>query len=324
MNSTVLTNDFQQVRDRDDDRVGVIIPVYNRAKTLLETLPFVAAQTKQPERLVIVDDGSTDDTANVVEAWLTKEDPGFEWQVLREPHRNAATARNVGMTELGSLPFVAFLDSDDHWPNDFLERTASALATNPLAIAASADRYFIDIRSRKKWRDRTQALAKDPISWMFNNGAGIASCSLFRQDAIVAAGCWDEELGTAEDFALFVEVAQLGHWLHSTGKSVRFHHGTANLRQEEGNLSKRHRLRDGWASRYEQVYADLCERNICINSSAIERSIARMWEDAANELFIARQYSEARECLAKARSWRSSLRLTLRLAVDSVRQWCAA
>jgi len=107
--------------------VSVVIPVFNRSKTLVRTLPYVTAQTVLPEQLVIVDDGSTDDSANKAEQWLSEHAPAIEWQVIRTQHVGAATARNIGLQSLRQTPYVAFLDSDDHWPADFIERTSQLL-----------------------------------------------------------------------------------------------------------------------------------------------------------------------------------------------------
>ena len=124
--------------------VGVVIPVYNRATIILATLESVARQTVPPAALIVVDDGSTDATAEAVEAWIDAADPPFPALLLRQPHASAATARNAGLAALGDLPLVAFLDSDDLWPDDFLARTAALLAADIEAVAATVDRKYVD------------------------------------------------------------------------------------------------------------------------------------------------------------------------------------
>ena len=99
--------------EQADGRVGVVIPLYNRAGIVLQTLQSLLEQELQPVRLAIVDDGSSDGSADAAEHWLTEHDPAFEWVVIRAPHRHAAAARNRGFAEMTDLPLVTFLDSDD-------------------------------------------------------------------------------------------------------------------------------------------------------------------------------------------------------------------
>lgn len=103
-------------------RITVVVPVIDRAITVRPTLDSIAAQTRSPSRLVVVDDGSTDDTPDAVERWIAERRPPFECEVIRQSHRGASAARNVGLERCGSEGFVAFLDSDDVWPSDFLAR----------------------------------------------------------------------------------------------------------------------------------------------------------------------------------------------------------
>ena len=173
-----------------DSRVGVVIPVYNRRTILLETLPYVLNQSLPPARLVIVDDGSTDGTPTAVEAWLARRRPAIAWEVIRQRRSTAADARNIGFEQVRDLPLVAFLDSDDHWPADFLTRGAAALEANPHAVAAIADRRFLDSGGELLEEDDCRALVRNPIEWFFQNGAGVASCSLLRTAAVEAAGAW--------------------------------------------------------------------------------------------------------------------------------------
>ena len=108
-------------------RVSVVIPCYNRAVELPRAVASVLAQTLA-ERcdIVVVDDGSTDDTANVVREQRTK------IHFVQQDNAGAAVARNTGIWALPN-EFVAFLDSDDVWEPKTIEWHLSALAANPNA-----------------------------------------------------------------------------------------------------------------------------------------------------------------------------------------------
>jgi glycosyltransferase involved in cell wall biosynthesis len=114
---------------------SVVIPCYNAAKFLPATLASVAAQTWPPHEVIVVDDGSTDDSARVAAAF----DPAL--RVVSQPNRGESVARNRGM-DLATGDWVAFLDADDLWHPRKLERQASLTGTDAVGVATA--HYVID------------------------------------------------------------------------------------------------------------------------------------------------------------------------------------
>lgn len=94
----------------------VVVPVYNRATTVLEALDSIAVQTAAPRRLIVVDDGSTDGTAAAVRKWLQRTAIPSQLQLIVQNNRGAAAARNWALQHAGGCEFLAFLDSDDLLP----------------------------------------------------------------------------------------------------------------------------------------------------------------------------------------------------------------
>lgn len=232
-----------------------MIPVYNRPSILVETLKHVLRQTHQPSKLVIVDDGSTDDTASRAERWLQEHAPEFEYLVLRMPKTTASDSRKVGFEEVSSLPYVAFLDSDDHWPADFLERCVAALGEREDAVAAIVDRDFLNSLNEKSEHQGGEVFVADPIPWIFKYGAGIASCSLLRSDAYVQAGGWPVHAQSSEDVELFSMISLLGNWVHVPGEAVQIYVGNSQQLGEDPNLSrKRVNSKIQWAYDFESIY----------------------------------------------------------------------
>lgn len=95
--------------------VSVILPVYNRAGWVARAVESVLAQTHQPLELLVVDDGSTDDTRRVLANF------GSRLRLLEQAHRGAEAARNLGLAHARG-EFIAFIDSDDVWYPDRLSR----------------------------------------------------------------------------------------------------------------------------------------------------------------------------------------------------------
>jgi glycosyltransferase involved in cell wall biosynthesis len=284
--------------------VGVVIPVYNRESLILGALNSINNQTMLPKYVIVVDDGSTDNTVASVEKWYQENQPDFEFAVRRQSHATASAARNLGMATIPECSLVAFLDSDDHWPIDFLARCAQALQSAPEAIAASVDRCFVNALKQSTKYKETRGLASDPIAWMFRHGAGIASCTLFRKSAIEHAGGWDESLESGEDAQLFVRTALLGDWKYLPGEPTVFSVGHAALSSQEGNLSLR-RLDSfrRWATEYESLYALLQGHYPEPKRRKLRPLVAKFWY-RSGRVFQANGYTEeARTSFARALKW---------------------
>ena len=94
--------------------VSIVIPTYNRGTLLLETLASLLAQPYRPLDVLIVDDGSTDDTPGLARQWIQEHtcDPRLRWRVLVRENRGASAARNHGLAQATGV-YIHFLDSDD-------------------------------------------------------------------------------------------------------------------------------------------------------------------------------------------------------------------
>lgn len=286
--------------------IGVVIPVHNRRTILQETLPYVLAQTQQPARLVIVDDGSCDGTADAAAAFLKSNATDLDWRIVRQDKSTAAAARRTGYELVRDLPLVTFLDSDDHWPKDFLLRASTTLAQNPTAAAASADRRYIDVTGSKQNED-CLGLATRPHVWFFNHGAGVASCTVARTRAVDAAGGWKPELKTAEDAEIFCGIALEGSWMHLPGAPVVFNLGDAKNRHEQNNLSRsfpdtHHR----WVIVYELIYDELVRRRPEIDRKPLRRALAKRWRQAGKQHVRRGDLTTAHSCFKKSLRWRST------------------
>lgn len=106
------------------DLISVVMPTYNRASFLRRSIPCVLAQTHKNVELVVIDDGSTDDTHAVLAEF------GDSILVIKQHHQGVSVARNSGMLASRG-DYIAFLDSDDLWAEEFLEKQLAALQDNP-------------------------------------------------------------------------------------------------------------------------------------------------------------------------------------------------
>jgi glycosyltransferase involved in cell wall biosynthesis len=149
-------------------RVSVILPTYNRATFLPEAFESIRSQTLNDWELIVVDDGSTDGTRQIVERLQLETDRPLRY--VFQKNQGAYAARNTGLDH-ATGPYIAFFDSDDLWAPTYLERTVSALDRQPtldwvytacrrinLATATTIDEstYLVDGKPRPFLSLRTQ------------------------------------------------------------------------------------------------------------------------------------------------------------------------
>jgi glycosyltransferase involved in cell wall biosynthesis len=187
--------------------VSAVIPVYNGEAGIEAAVASVWAQTQPPAELVVVDDGSTDGTPELLRR-LGRSEPRI--RVVTQPNGGEAAARNAGV-RAARHPLIAFLDHDDVWRPDKLERQLAFLREHPeLALAFTAyDRVEGRARSTIRVRD-----------WDSDPGAAASALALscvvtpstvmVRRDALTAGGLFDESLRLSPDWMMWLRMVNAG------------------------------------------------------------------------------------------------------------------
>ena len=293
--------------------VAVIVPVYNRRLKLLATLESVVAQTKLPAIFIVVDDGSTDGTAEAARSWLSANAP-FEWMVLRQDtNAGVSVARNAGFDHIGQLPFVCFLDSDDRWPADFIEEGLRALEESEDTVAAVADR--VTKRGRKIRRVQSlRSLAKNALLWVICNDGGILSCTMIRSSAALASGLFAPGMVASEDTDFLLRLFMLGGAAHSEAGLVLFIRRAPLELTEPPNLSNSSPdLKYLWTCHLSHFVLRLPKRLLKNHEHLIRTAVARRWAATALRNRRARKIVPALKSLVQAvwwdHDWFRSLRL---------------
>lgn len=185
--------------------IAVVVPAYNAAGYLRRALDSVLAQSRPPVEIVVVDDGSQDGTAELVE----REYAG-RVRVLRQANRGPSAARNVGIAAV-SATFVAFLDADDWWAAEKLERQAAVLAARPELLAVyTALQVHHDPPETPTWVSPACPEEELPRELMLRNPGMPPSCVVVRRSAVLEAGGFQERHAGCEDWALWIELARRG------------------------------------------------------------------------------------------------------------------
>ena len=283
--------------------VAVVIPVYNRRLKLIKTLASAVAQSRPPALLVVVDDGSSDGSADVAKEWLAHNAP-FAWKVIRQSNTGVAGARNAGFAEIGDLPFVCFLDSDDLWPTEFLAEGLRALEGRDDAVAAVSDQAK-DIAGREYDVD-CRPLVENPILWMVIREGGVLSCSILRSRAVRDAGVFIHGMVVSEDTDFLIKLFRLGGAVHSPSSPVRQIKAAPLESTEPRNLSDAFPdMPYLWARHRESILPTLPPALLEQHGLLIRTSMAHRWAKAAFHCRKTRHPRRAMICLAHALKWDS-------------------
>ena len=184
--------------------ISVIIPVYNVAGFVRPAVESALAQTFQDIEVIVVDDGSTDGSMEMLHDF---DDPRL--RVLRREHGGSAAARNAGL-QLACGEFVAFLDGDDLWAPQNLERQAAFLQSHPEADASFGHSALIDEEGRSLgFKSSTCSGAVNLSQLLRTNEIGNGSCLLLRREALDHAGWFDTRLVACVDIDVWLRVASL-------------------------------------------------------------------------------------------------------------------
>jgi hypothetical protein len=179
--------------------VSVIIPTYNRRAMLREAIDSVLAQSFRAFELIVVDDGSTDGTAD----YLKSLNDSIRFKTIE--HRGPAAARNRGV-ELARAPMLAFLDSDDLWAPRKLECHVAFMRANPACAISQTDELWMRNGRRVNPGARHLKRAGDIFVDSLRTCLISMSATMMRTDLFRALGGFDEIMAAAEDYDLWLRI----------------------------------------------------------------------------------------------------------------------
>ncbi|MEA2006366.1 MAG: glycosyltransferase [Acidobacteriota bacterium] len=188
--------------------LSIIIPTFNRASFLREAIQSVLDQDKFETlyssgeiEILIVDDGSSDETKEVVKEFSPRV------KYYYQTHKGVSSARNKGL-ELAKGNLIAYLDSDDLWKNDKLRIQMNFMNAFPRAVVCYTEEIWIRrgvfVNPKKKHKKYS--------GWIFDKVLPICllslSSAMFRREVFDKVGCFDEEFPACEDYDFGIRVAQ--------------------------------------------------------------------------------------------------------------------
>ena len=186
-------------------KVSVIVPTYNRAKYVTESIDSILSQVFQDYELIVIDDGSTDDTKDVLLRY------GERIRYIYQRNSGVGAARNAGV-RCAVGEWLAFLDSDDLWLPEYLSCHMDQAELDPRicthmtnSIRVEADGAKIDtfqdagITLRKSFRNNSCLVVERPLTFILQRHPPYLQTTMFRRKAFIGAGVFNESVTISED-----------------------------------------------------------------------------------------------------------------------------
>lgn len=222
--------------------LSIVIPTYNRSGTIGRALSSIARQTIFPEEVIVVDDGSTDETLQVLRAWESR----LPLKIVSQKNAGASAARNTGIRNAAG-GIVAFIDSDDEYEPHAIQALKTLFNKYPAAVIAFGDAQVLEgsrVLNESFLRRRLKTEGSEYRGSKLIDPAGLLLYGAFlggfacRKGPLNAVGGYDESLARVNDRDLYLRLAMTvpGDWVF-TWERLETKHYT------EGSLSSRRNAR---------------------------------------------------------------------------------
>lgn len=208
--------------------VTVIIPLYNAETTIEQVLDSIRNQTafERIHRVIVVNDGSTDGSADVVKRYKEYY-PDYPLELVEQENGGAAAARNTGM-RMADTKYIAFLDADDIWLPEKLEKQFKVLAENPQIRFLGTN-----------WMDTPLKIGKRTITSLYNGTVKdiciknfpYAQSVIMERSLIDEVGYFDPSMRHGEDMNYFQKICMLGNYYFMPEKLIQMDIGKAYFAQ---------------------------------------------------------------------------------------------
>ena len=267
-------------------KVSIIIPAYNQGHYLVEAIDSALGQTYSDFEVIVVDDGSTDETSQVAHSFT---DPRVHY--IYQENRGLSAARNTGVCN-STGEYLTFLDSDDRFLPIKLELLVGALETRPEVGLVAGQAIPIDEQGRPAGKIIDKPIPEEPYKLLLGNPLHVGSVML-RRNWQEKVGLFDESLRSYEDWDMWLRLARAGckmAWVPKPVSLYRFH--SAQMTRIGTQMTR------ATFAVLEKIYADpdLPESWLSMKDGAYASAYLR----AAAQAYLAQDFDHAKACLSKA------------------------
>ena len=271
-------------RDESAPSISVVIPCYNAAAFLRATIESILGQTHPVLEVIVVDDGSTDDSANIAESF------GPPVRVIRQPNQGESAARNRGI-EAAAGEWVAFLDADDLWLPTKVELQAEAIRSAPADVVCVTGDFLLFGEGQEERLCSLPARydAPHPLREMLVGFTVHIDCAVVRRAAALRTP-FPESIVHAEDAIFFVLLRSQGRFLRIPEPLARYRRHGPQQSQEPSHVLRTATSRLTWFVANRDLFADGDEeviRTTLVNRHLVDHEQAVREGDAMRAAEIA-------------------------------------
>lgn len=238
--SALLDITHEKTRAAPKPTFSVIVPCWNAARTLEATLASLAAQTRDDFEAILVNDGSTDGTAEILARWAASDE---RFRVFNLANGGPSVARNFAAFQCARADLLAFLDADDLWAPNKLERVAEFLAARPDVDAVYARIAFF--RGEPETARTTSKIVSHPLTpadLLQENRVCTMSNLVARADLYRASGGLNPAIVHGEDLEWLVGVTAQGALIEGQDEVLVYYRAS-----DDGLSGDLMRMHEGWS-----------------------------------------------------------------------------
>ncbi len=198
-----------QTRVEETGSVSVVVPSYNHARFIEATLRSIMTQTVLPRELLVIDDGSVDDSPAIIERTLNQ--CPFPCELIARENRGLCATLNEGF-ERTTGNYFAYLGSDDLWLPDFLKARVSLLDSRPKAVLGYGHAFYVDDQNRiiDSTADWARYADGNVQEMLLHTTAPMSPTVVYRRDALERQR-WNED-SKLEDYDLYLRLSEAGEF----------------------------------------------------------------------------------------------------------------
>lgn len=269
------------------DLVSVVIPAYNAAQYIRQAIESVLAQTYRDFEIIVVDDGSSDDTPSIARQF------GAAIRYIRQPNRGLSAARNTAIKHAcGAV--IALLDSDDLWDPEFLEKMMRLLNNHPEVAGVYCGFQYINSQGEIVGRPSLKTVSPELFyATMIDEGNWLAPCGvIFRKRLTESAGLFDESLQAVEDWDMWIRLSEHQPFIGLPEALVKYRRHETNMSQDPERMIK------AICQLTERRYGT-AEGDVSTWSLSKKKAFGDLYLSAAIRYFAAGRVSKSAEYLQK-------------------------
>jgi glycosyltransferase involved in cell wall biosynthesis len=268
-------------------RVSAIIPTYNYARYVVAAVESALSQSFEDLEIVVVDDGSTDDTRE------TLRHLGARIRYIPQAHRGLAATRNVGIG-VSRGRYLAFLDSDDLWLPDKVSMQVARLDAEPAVGLVYTEATLFNDESATEiphshWSEHPSGKI---LPWLLRHNVVPSPTPMVRRELFEKVGPFDERLSSCEDWDMWIRIAQVSEFAYVDRVLARYRVHSANMSLDQERMM---------TGRFRVLQKTFSGTGVPSEARRLQRSVFSRWHaDYALHHFYAERYAQARSEVMRA------------------------